>query len=1659
MTDSPLRPIIAGGKILNKGKGWTVWTDSVALAAGIPRTYTLPDGAVYVYFTCTGEFYAALDMIPVVNGEGTLHNPVFRAVGNASYIGFVSKAVDCQVEIQVFGSVSESSPFDPTAFHWDIPNEITSHTPQKITPSGFDNILAEDSANGFSKIHIPFSSFSGDMVKASDSDPTAGFLDAKVDGITIDVNNLNKLTVLAPPCPTYNASYVLTPADINRHMEMFASVPTTFTLLPATSPTDFYAWNHFINAGSSTLTLIGRVGEIINPVLGPLQEMTIVTDGNHWHGSIINVSDVGTDNSTLPNVFQISLANVTNGLVAGMRISFIAAIANTDFCSLQLNSLPVKPFYKSGGTALSAGDILASQDVDATYDGVGWQMQSPPGTNNFVDSYKVLASNTDSAPGYLSAKVDGVTVLVNSSNQLVAPGGGGDTYMVKMNSSDPVAGYLADKIDNYTIVVDNSIPTNPVIKAVGGTNDLQAYHRNVANEIYGQTANILTVDNSDYILGEQANPPDPYTPYRKVSFPVSSLARAGMDTSSFHYDIGNEFSNAPYKATPVGADRILLEDSGSTRLSKAWTTISQLPISPDTYKVKAASGDLNPDFLSGKVDNSTITVDPVLYQLKIPLSYSTLYSLKTDIQGGNLIYADDIGTIANNFIVNLSPPLTSYRKGAVVRFKALHTITGGVLTLNVNSLGVKNFYKFGTTPFLINEILATQMVEAVYDGINFQCQSILNETALVDSYKVMADASDPTPDYLSGKVDNVTITVTGNKLVAIGGHSDSYTVKASGTDPNPPGFLIDKIDGTNLVIDNNYKVNIGSTIPLKTDIQQRSLIAGTDIGTANHYNINLVPAPLSITTNTGVSFIAANANTGASDLTVNGLGPYPLRKIGDQDLSANDIRLNQVVDAVFDGSAYQITSLLGNASVGKSIGVTGYDIYQGMDASIGAVTVYNPGINYSVGDVLTIVQPEASGGTVTVTSSSPMGMVYLINGIPESGPGYQVNDVLTLVQSGASGATAKVTAVESNGAIDTVELLTGGQGYSAWEVPTTGGHGSGCWLDISYTTYTGGVLSVSLTSGGSTYKIANNLPTTGGLGSGCTINITELSYSSNVLTFRKIASPSNPYQLDVVFFTPDQITGDTLQLNFNKDGLQLTLDDVRDGTGRYAFTDFDSDRLTKAYNLGISGTTMSAEAVTQINWFCEFGTTPFEWLTPCGGRRAIDKQEWAQALGLANARISDVNQNTIGGIVHVGHTHLMEFFPGFGGGAGTLLDGCLDVHESSTQFMGILGNVIDNHALQIFLQNVLVNYNMKDAGVFIVYDITQHGNTQCMDINFRSLYQVSPQNYPAEYSGDINFATGSHPQDTIIYGNIIRTQLASNKLNDSKYNIFSSKLSPYQVMYDNDSFHCYINYNRSIVPPPYFGDVIMLNQLNYHAGDPPSSDDMRFMLVSDYKPPDGSKTIPSIQRVLDPLNPDLDPLWDIACNFYYQPDSSIAIYSGYSIISVEVDQSNHNFPSYRMRRIIAWNDDETYSYSITLMICDGQNNPFGKPSDIYLRPRRFKKKGNNLLRGINDPICTLWGVTDDTDTAAGEVIWMNVGVDNGSGPTILNIGYGTTTDANDTALISIDTTKIDKLGAQSQALDMNGNAINSLPTQSPGEILFDRELIMKLGELCHFQMN
>jgi len=99
-------------------------------------------------------------------------------------------------------------------------------------------------------------------------------------------------------------------------------------------------------------------------------------------------------------------------------------------------------------------------------------------------------------------------------------------------------------------------------------------------------------------------------------------------------------------------------------------------------------------------------------------------------------------------------------------------------------------------------------------------------------------------------------------------------------------------------------------------VQANSLNYAGAAGAADAYTVALAPAIAAYQAGQMFSFTAVANNTGAATVDVNGLGAVDIKKNGDADLAADDIKIGQVVTVVYDGTNFQMVSQLGNAAGG-----------------------------------------------------------------------------------------------------------------------------------------------------------------------------------------------------------------------------------------------------------------------------------------------------------------------------------------------------------------------------------------------------------------------------------------------------------------------------------------------------------------------------------------------------------------------------------------------------------------------------------------------------------------------------------------------------------------------------------------------------------------------
>jgi len=160
-----------------------------------------------------------------------------------------------------------------------------------------------------------------------------------------------------------------------------------------------------------------------------------------------------------------------------------------------------------------------------------------------------------------------------------------------------------------------------------------------------------------------------------------------------------------------------------------------------------------------------------------------------------------------------------------------------------------------------------------------------------------------------------------------------------------------------------------------------------DTGSADAYAIALSPALAAHVTGMPISFKAANANTGAATLNVDGLGAVAVKKKGGVTLVAGDIPVDGIAVVAYDGTCYQLlnpasSSLKQIQSIAASVGSNALSLtYNGGTLDFRNATLANgaPVTDVDVSTISLTVPSGATLGTVN-TIQAMLALLVLYNG-------------------------------------------------------------------------------------------------------------------------------------------------------------------------------------------------------------------------------------------------------------------------------------------------------------------------------------------------------------------------------------------------------------------------------------------------------------------------------------------------------------------------------------------------------------------------------------------------------------------------------------------------------------------------------------------------------
>lgn len=233
-------------------------------------------------------------------------------------------------------------------------------------------------------------------------------------------------------------------------------------------------------------------------------------------------------------------------------------------------------------------------------------------------------------------------------------------------------------------------------------------------------------------------------------------------------------------------------------------------------------------------------------------------------QDGQAIYAADAGS-TDAYAITLSPAPTAYAIGMVIRFKA-NTINTGAATLAVNGLSAITIVKNGNVTLADGDIKASQIVEVVYDGTNFQLLSAHQVT--------IATAGLATGSIVSG---SGTITVTAAIQSDMETATSTSVAVVPGVVQYHPGVV------------KSYVYYLENTSP--SALASYNLGSFTDNGTADHsYNWTTAFSSANYTWTFGGLYLAAES--AARTITATSQSAGTLRLVRRNTGSAEEAAVN-----------------------------------------------------------------------------------------------------------------------------------------------------------------------------------------------------------------------------------------------------------------------------------------------------------------------------------------------------------------------------------------------------------------------------------------------------------------------------------------------------------------------------------------------------------------------------------------------------------------------------------------------------------------------------------------------------------------------------------------------------------------------------------------------
>ncbi len=324
-----------------------------------------------------------------------------------------------------------------------------------------------------------------------------------------------------------------------------------------------------------------------------------------------------------------------------------------------------------------------------------------------------------------------------------------------------------------------------------------------------------------------------------------------------------------------------------------------------------------------------------------------------DIDGNALVMATDFGTIGYG---TLEPG--SGVNEEQISFTGLTNNANGTTTLT----GVKNVAFL--YPYTESSGLAKTHAGSTVFVISNTSGFYNNFLLKADDATVIATHTYTVPNY--PRVDDAATFPTINTQLATKAYADSLTFSGAPDASTTQKGIVQL--PTQAQVD--ARTATGSTsakLALTPDKQRSTQLSDyvADTGSATAYAIAPTPAITSYAAGQGFSFLASHTNTTTTPtLSVSGLAAKLIMKLGATSIAVGDIALNALVQVEYDGTQFQMMSLLGKPKISQD----GLEIYA---ADGGSANTYTAALvptlgAYKTGLVVNVTIANTSTGASTL---------------------------------------------------------------------------------------------------------------------------------------------------------------------------------------------------------------------------------------------------------------------------------------------------------------------------------------------------------------------------------------------------------------------------------------------------------------------------------------------------------------------------------------------------------------------------------------------------------------------------------------------------------------------------------------------------------------------